>query len=81
MPPIRKQLIGSLDGAAYADGVFVDNVFIRLGVTLLVVYVPSVCLEEGIEKLAAEVGFIVMPGRVGITVLLETLRKVKDCFW
>jgi hypothetical protein len=48
-----------------------DNVFLGLGKALLVIYVPSQGLEERINEFPSYLGFVVMPGFVGLLVVLE----------
>ena len=37
--------------------------------------------EEGVEEFAAELGFVVLAGFVGVEVALETFDEVDDFFW
>src|SRR5207249_530945 len=73
-----KAVIGGFRRLADLDGVFMDNVFVGFGVTLLVVDVPAEGLEERIEEFAAEPGFVVLRRAVGILVALEALGQFPD---
>ena len=61
--------------AADLDGIFVDDIFVRLGVTLLIGDIPAERLEERIEKLPAQLGFVVTLALVGLAVLLEPVDE------
>jgi hypothetical protein len=43
-----------------------------------VVHVPAKRFEEGIEEFAAELGFVVLAGFVGVELLLETGGEFQD---
>jgi hypothetical protein len=48
-----------LGRATYLHGVLVDDLFIGLGVALLIVDIPSEGLEERVQELLAELDFVV----------------------
>ena len=55
-----EAVIGGLCDAANFYGIFVDNVLIRLGIALLVVYVPSQELKKWVNELPPKLGFVVL---------------------
>jgi hypothetical protein len=61
----------------------VDDVLVRLGVTLAVVDVPAEALEaeEGVDELAARLRFVVLAGAVGIGIAVESLDQIDDEAW
>jgi len=54
-----EAVVRGLGGRADADGVLVDDVFVCLGITPLVVHVPAKGLEKRIDELPTELGFVV----------------------
>lgn len=69
---------GSAAGAGDFDGVFVDDVFVGVGVAGGVGHVPAECGEEGVEEFAAELGFVVIGGGVGVGVAGEAIDEIGD---
>ena len=61
--------------------VFVDDVFVGFGVASGVVDVPAEGFEEGVEEFAADLGFVVLAGFVGVEVALEAFDEIEDFFW
>ena len=61
--------------AADFYGVFVDDVLVGLGVSGLVVYVPTEGLEERIDKLVADLGFAISAYVIIVAVSGETLYE------
>ena len=61
LPPAAdaEAVVRGLGRAADLDRVFVDDVLVGFGVALLVVDVPAEGLEEWVEKLVAELSFVV----------------------
>jgi len=57
-----------------------NDVFVSFGQALDVVHVPAQGFEEGVEKFAAELGFVVLPGFIGIEMLLELIDQPEDLF-
>ena len=70
-----KTIVGSFGVAADLDGIFMDDIFIRLGVALLIGDIPPERLEERIEKLPTHLGFVVALALVGFAVLLEAVDE------
>jgi hypothetical protein len=56
----------------------VDHVLISLGVTGRVVHIPTQDLEEGIDKLAAELGLVVGPGGICRKIFLKPFDQFDD---
>ncbi len=54
-----KRVIGSLATFCNFNTIFMDYIFVSLGVSILVTYVPSKRFEEGIEELLAKPKFFV----------------------
>ena len=65
-------------GAADFDGVFVDNVFVGFGIALTIVHVPAERFEHGVDKLAADLGFVVLAGEVCVAVSVEPVDEIGD---
>lgn len=57
-----------------------DDVFVRFGITLLVVYVPAKNLKERIYKLPSKLGLIISAEEVGFAVAFKQLNEFKDFF-
>lgn len=78
-----KAVVRGLGNAAHLDGVFVDDVFIRLGIALLVADIPAQLFEKGIDKLPAQLGFIVSYFFVGIQMgskgFHQVLNRLRRC--
>ena len=68
----------ALEDGGGAEGVFVDDVLVGFGVAAGVVDVPAEGEEEGVEELAAELGFVEGGGVVGIAVALEGVDESPD---
>ncbi|GEM_PF-1969932 len=77
-PADTKAIIRRFGVAADFDGVFVNHVFVRLGVALLVVNVPTQRSKEGIDELAAKLGFIVIAGEISLAIALKALDQSGD---
>lgn len=73
-----KAVVRRFGGFADFDGVFVNDVFIGFGVTGVVIDIPAEGFEEGIKEFAAELGFVVVAGFVGIELLLETGNEIEN---
>ena len=54
-----------------------DDVFVRLGVAGRVVDIPAEGFEQGIDELAANLGFIVVAASVCIGVIGETFGQAE----
>ena len=76
--PDAESVIRRLDRLAHADGILVDHVFIRFGVTLAVVHVPAQRLEERIEKLQPELRLVILGRAISVTVALEALDQFQN---
>ena len=74
-------IVGRFGGAGEADLVFVDDVFVGFGVAGGVVDVPAEMFKEGVEEFAAELGFVVLAGFVGVEVAFETFDEIENFFW
>ena len=70
-----ETIVGGFGVAADLDGIFMDDIFIRLGVALLIGDIPSERLEERIEKLPAQLGFVITLALVGLAVLFEPINE------
>jgi hypothetical protein len=57
-----------------------DNVFISFGQALDVVHVPAQSFKERVEELAAELGFVIVPGFVRIEILFELIDQPENLF-
>ncbi|MGY8644206.1 MAG: hypothetical protein ACKVJU_24320 [Verrucomicrobiales bacterium] len=66
-----KGVIGCFDGIADFDGIFVDDVFVLIGVSGTVVDVPTKGFPKEIEVFAANFGFVVVLRFVVVDVLGE----------
>ena len=73
-----EAVVRGFDRAGDADLVFVDDVLVGFGFTGGVINVPAQGLEEGVEELAADLGFVVLAGLVGVVVPGETLDEFLD---
>ncbi|MDQ3493800.1 MAG: hypothetical protein M3452_11160, partial [Chloroflexota bacterium] len=60
-----------LVGAADLDRVFVDDILVGFRGAGVVVDIPAEQPEEGIDELAANLGFVVAARAIGIPVLVE----------
>ena len=80
-PADAEGVIGGLGGAADLDGVLVDDIFVGLGVVVVVEHVPAEGLEEGVEELAAQLGFVVVWGEVRVTKEFEIIYKLENDIW
>lgn len=76
-----EAVVGGLGGLADLDGILMNDVLVGLGVALLVVDVPSKGLEERVKKFAAQLGFVVLGGFVGVAIALEPLDQLDDLLW
>jgi len=76
-PPVAGQGARRLKNKSSADldGVFGDYFLVGFHVALLVRDIPTERLEERIEKLPTQLGFIVTLAFVGFAVLLEPVDK------
>ena len=70
-----EAVVRCLGGTANLNGVLVDDVFIRLGVTLLVVYIPAQSFEKWIEEFTSKLGFVVLAATIGFEVAAETINQ------
>ncbi len=76
-----KAVVRGLGRAADLDGVFVDDVLVGFGVACLVVDVSAECVEERVDELAADLGFVVGLLLVGLGVLGEALDELENTLW
>ena len=58
-----------------------DNILVGLGVARAIGDVPAERLEERIEKLAAELGFLVVGAEVGFEIAGECFDALNDTRW
>jgi hypothetical protein len=72
--PVRA-LGGRGIGQRRLDRVFMDDIFVRLGVALLIRDIPPERLEKRIQKLPTHLGFVVPLALVGFAVLLEAVDE------
>jgi len=56
----------------------VDDVFVGVGVAGGVGDVPAQGGEEGVDEFAADLGFVVVGGGVGVAVAVEGFDELKD---
>ena len=70
-----ETIVGSFSVSADLDSIFMDNIFVRLGVTLLIRDIPPERFKERIEKLPAQLGFVVTLAFVGFSVLFEPVDE------
>ncbi len=75
-----KRIIRGSCGPAHLDSILMDNIFIGFCKALLVIYVPSQGLEEGINKFPSDLGFIVVTGFVGLYIAYEPLHQIHYLF-
>jgi hypothetical protein len=73
-----EAVVGRLGRAADLDGVLVDDFAEGLGVVLRVVDVPAEGLEEGIEEVAPQQGFVVAAAAISVEVGFESLDELAD---
>ncbi|MDP8215106.1 MAG: hypothetical protein RAO92_04335 [Candidatus Euphemobacter frigidus] len=78
--PDPKTIIGGLGDATDFDGVFGDDVLVSLGVALLIVDVPAQGLEERIDELGANVGFLVTGTFISFQVSVEYFHQSLNFF-
>jgi uncharacterized membrane protein len=56
----------------------VSHVLVRLGVILLVVYVPAQSVGKRADELMVKLGFVVLAGPIGIAVAVKPLYQFKN---
>jgi len=66
--------------AADLYGVFVDDFFICLCITLSIIYIPAEGFKEGVDEFYAELGFVVGRVSIGFDILLEALNEAGYLF-
>ncbi len=66
-----EAVVGRLGGAADLDGIFVHDFAEALRVAGAVVHVPAQQREQGVEKIAPQLGFVVLAALVVIKLLAE----------
>ena len=76
-----EAVVGRLGAAAHLDGLLVHHVLVGLGVALLVGDVPAQRLEEGVDELAADLGFVVRAAAIAVQVGAEALDEIDDGCW
>jgi len=76
-----EAIVGRLGGAADLDGVFIDNFAVSLGISLVIVDVPSQRLEHGIDEVDAKLGLAVLIGLVDLRLLGELPNLGEDGLW
>lgn len=74
-PADPEAVVGGLGGPADLDRVLGDDVLVGLGVTLLVIDVPAQGLEEGVDELGADVGFLVTGSLIGLQVPVKDFHQ------
>jgi len=74
-------LIWSLYDAANFYGIFVDDVFICLGIAILVIYVPSQELKKRVDELAPKLGFVVLTGTICLAVCIKSFNEFEESLW
>ena len=77
-PADAEGVIRRLGGPAHLDRILVDHVLVGLGVALAVGHIPAQRLEERVQELAAQLGFVVMPGAVFGGVIGKALDEGDD---
>ena len=75
---LREVVFGGLGDAGDPDGVFMDDFLEGFGVALRVLDVPSEGLEEGVDELAANLGFVVVGRGVVVAVGVEAFDELED---
>ncbi len=73
-----KPVVGRLCATADLDGVLVHDVLVGLGVTLAVAHVPAQRVEERIDELAPDLGFVVGAAFVTVQVGIEAGDELVD---
>ncbi len=63
-------------GASHFNGILVDNVLIGFGIAGFVDNVPPESLEKRVDKLTANLGFVIGLVKVGADVALEAFDKI-----
>jgi len=71
-------IVGGFGGPVDLDGGFVDHLAVFLRVPRPVRHVPAEGLEEGVEEVAAKLGFVVFAGFVGGALVGEALDEIED---
>jgi hypothetical protein len=61
-----EAVIGRVHVALDPDGVLVDDVLVRLGVSIAIVDVPAQGLEKRIDEFEPDLGFVIASGMVGV---------------
>ncbi len=80
-PADAEAVVGRLGLPADLDGVFVDHVLVRLGVTGRVVNVPTQGAEEWVDELVADLGLVVSPPSACMDVATEAFDQFADGLW
>jgi hypothetical protein len=73
-----EAVVGSFGLLPDLDGVLVYDFLVRLGIAGPVGHVPAEGLEQGIEELLPELGFVVLAGFVVVAVPLEVFDESED---
>ena len=77
--PDPKSIVNKLGGPPDADWVFVDNFFVLFGIAPGIVDIPTEGLEERINELPPELGFVELSSPVSCLVKFVSLNKFEDC--
>ena len=75
-----KTIVRSLCDTADLNGIFVNNVFVRFGITLLVIDIPAKECEQRVNELASYLRFIVLAGFIRFTMRIKTLNQFNNFF-
>jgi hypothetical protein len=77
-PTDAKAVIRRLRRSADFDGVFVDDIFVGLGVTADFLHVPAERFEHRVNKFFAKLRFVVLTSFVGVALLLKAFNKISN---
>ena len=75
-----ERVIRSIGGRSYADSVLMDDVLVSLSKSVLIIYVPAKGLEKRINEFSSNLGFVIMPKFVGLSVTFKSFHQVHYLF-
>jgi len=61
-------------------GVFVDDILVGLGVSLLIVHIPAQGFEKRVNKFPPKLGFVVLPGLISLAISVKPVDEFEYFF-
>ena len=73
-PTDAEAIVWSLCGASDFYSIFVNDILIRLGLTLFIVHVPTKGFKKRINKLPPKLGFVILTGMISLAITVESVN-------